>query len=225
MIQLTHIHVNLSNRPILQDINLTITEKRVGILGANGSGKSTLIKVIKGLVKPTQGSIEVLGQNLAKAPKNWHTQIGFIFQDPEHQIILPIVEDDLALGLKKSGFNKEQITEKINQILKDYQLEALRTQNSYHLSGGEKQLLALAGVLAMDPQLVLLDEPTTLLDLRNKNRIREMMLGLTQPIIVVTHDLDLLHNFERVIVLEKGKVVADDVPAKALEFYVNSISN
>lgn len=225
MIQLNNIHVDRSGRPILKDINLTITEKRVGVVGANGSGKSTLIKLIKGLVKPTQGNIEVLGQDLATLPKKWHMQVGFIFQDPEHQIILPMVEDDLAFGLKNSGFNKEQIVEKTNQILQTYQLEHLRRQNSYHLSGGEKQLLALASVLVLEPNLVLFDEPTTLLDLRNKNRIRKIINNLSQSIVVVTHDLDLLTDFDRVIVLEKGKVVKDDLPAKALEYYVNSISD
>lgn len=224
MIHFEDVTFTVSGHKLLRNINLSITENRVGIVGANGSGKSTLVKLIKGFIHPSQGKISVLGHYTQGAPKNWHLKIGFIFQDPEHQIILPLVEDDIAFGLKNLKLSKEEIRNKTNNVLKRFGLEELKEQTTYHLSGGQKQLLAIAGVLVMEPNLVLFDEPTTLLDLRNRNRIYNLIYELSKPIIVVTHDLDLLKGFDRVIVLENGSIVADTIPGKALEYYVESMA-
>lgn len=224
MICLHDVDVTLGGQVILKNINLSIVERRVGIVGANGSGKSTLTKLIKGLIKPTAGAITIQGINVQKAPRKWLAKIGYIFQDPDTQIIFPVVEDDLAFGLKNLKMDKISIKKKVDEILTAYGLEKLRNHNTYNLSGGQKQLLAIAGVLAMEPEWLIFDEPTTLLDLRNRNHISKLIAALPQPVVLATHDLMLLHDFERVIVLEEGQIIADDVPGKALKIYVDSMS-
>ena len=154
--------------------------------------------------------------------KHLKSKIGYVFQDPDHQIIMPIVEEDIAFGLKKSGLNKSEIRDRAIHTLKTYHLEKLMGRNTYLLSGGEKQLVAVAGVLAMDPEVMIFDEPTTMLDLKNKIRLQTLIRELTQPVIMVTHDFNLLADFDRVIVLDEGDMVfRDDTPENAIEYYVN----
>jgi biotin transport system ATP-binding protein len=224
MIAMENVSLVTAEQIILENINLSINERRVGVVGANGSGKSTLVRLIKGLIYPTAGEITVLGTGIKANQKKCFAKVGFVFQDPDNQIILPIVEDDIAFGLKNQGLSKQQIKNKVEQVLARYDLEKFRRKTTYHLSGGQKQLLAIAGVLAMDPELVIFDEPTTLLDLRNKNLISRLIQDLHIPVVLVTHDLDLLNDFDRVIMLENGKVVMDGIPSKVLNFYVKSMS-
>ncbi len=224
MIVMENVSLVTGEQIILENINLSIHERRVGVVGANGSGKSTLAKLIKGLIYPTDGKISVLGTEIKANQKKCSSKVGFVFQDPDNQIILPIVEDDIAFGLKNQGLSKQEIKNRVEQVLARYDLEKFRRKTSYHLSGGQKQLLAIAGVLAMEPELVIFDEPTTLLDLRNKNLISRLIQELPMPIVVVTHDLDLLNDFDRVIMLENGNVVMDGIPSEVLSFYVKSMS-
>lgn len=224
MICLQEVHVTISEQEILNNINLSIHERRVGIVGANGSGKSTLTKLIKGLIKPTRGTVSVQGINVQKATGKWLTKIGYVFQDPDAQIIFPVVEDDLAFGLKNLKMDKITIKNKVDEILITYGLDKLRGKNTYTLSGGQKQLLAIAGILAMEPEIIIFDEPTTLLDLRNRNYVSQLIHSLNQPVLLVTHDLLLLQKFERVIVLEEGRIIADDIPERALKIYVESMA-
>jgi biotin transport system ATP-binding protein len=224
MITLKNVSLVMAEHTILENIDLSINERRVGLIGANGSGKSTLARLIKGLIHPTHGKITVLGTEIKINQKHCVAKVGFVFQDPDNQIILPVVEDDIAFGLKNQGLSKSQIKNKVEQVLSCYNLEKISRKTTYNLSGGEKQLLAIAGVLAMEPELVIFDEPTTLLDLRNKNLISKLINELSVPVIMATHDLDLLNNFDRVIMLDNGKIAMDDVPATVLNYYVKTMS-
>ncbi len=134
------------------------------------------------------------------------------------------MEEDLAFGLKNLKFSKAEIADRVDKILHQYQLEHLRHHPTHLLSGGEKQLLAIAAILVMNPQYVIFDEPTTLLDLRNRNWIRRVLWELEQPIVVVSHDLELLQDFDRVLVFEAGEVIIDDHPSIALPRYVQLMS-
>ncbi len=224
MIDILSVEYAMSGNTILKNINLSLKERRIGIIGSNGSGKSTLIKLIKGLITPSVGKIFFQGNDLHSKGKVFKNKIGYVFQDPDNQIIMPLVEEDIAFGLKRSGLSKLEIQAKVLEILRVYQLEKLIGKTTYHLSGGEKQLIAIAGVLAMHPEIVIFDEPTTLLDLRNKYRVQMLIQELHQPVIVITHDLSLIKNFDRVIVLEDGEVVQDNIPEVAISFYVDTIS-
>ena len=206
-------------RSVLRDIRLSLTEHRIGIVGANGSGKSTLVRMINGLVTPTSGTVTVDGLNVARSAREVRRLVGFIFTNPDNQIVMPTVQEDVAFTLRRRGLSAGEITERTAVALEQFGLAALAEHPAHRLSGGQKQLLALAAVLVAEPQVVVADEPTTLLDARNARRISEVLQTLSQQVIVVTHQLELVEEFDRVIVIEDGQVVADGAPAGALTAY------
>lgn len=226
MIELQHIfHRFASSQPVLIDVTLQLQERRIGIIGSNGSGKSTLARLLNGLIVPHRGQVLVDGLNTRHHGRAIRRKVGFVFQNPDSQIILPTVEEDVEFGLKILKLPAPVRQQRVTDILKTYGLESLRHQPAHCLSGGQKQLLAIAAVLVMQPRYVVFDEPTTLLDLRNRNRIRQVLCGLEQPIIVVSHDLDLLLDFDRVIVLHGGQIVQDNIPAVAIAHYRGLMSD
>jgi len=204
---------------ILSNLSLELGQQRIGIVGANGSGKSTFARLLNGLTLPTSGRVLVEGLDTKHDGKAVRRKVGFVFQNPEHQIVMPMVEEDLTFGLKNLRLDKEETNRRIGEILAHYDLSHLRHQSAHLLSGGQKQLLAICGVLIMRPGIIVFDEPTTLLDLRNKRRIAAVLAALKQQIIVISHDLELLRDFERIIVLEAGKIVYDAAPDEAIAFY------
>lgn len=224
MIEIENVTLTYGDRTVLRDISLTFREKRIAIIGANGSGKSSFARLLNGLVLPTSGTVKVDGLDTASHGKDVRRKVGFVFQNPDNQIVFPVVEEDLAFGMKNLGFSKEEIARKTDEILKRYDMTDLREHPAHLLSGGQKQLLAISGVLVMEPTYVVLDEPTTLLDLRNKRRITRAIDALEQTVILASHDLDLLQDFDRVVVFDEGRVIADDVPAQAIPFYVERMS-
>ncbi len=132
---------------------------------------------------------------------------------------MSIVAEDLAFGLKPRGFGKAEIAARVDAALSRYDLAHLRDRPVHQLSGGEKQLIALSAVLVLEPALLVMDEPTTLLDLRNRNRLAEAVAALPEPVVMVTHDLDFIAGFDRVLMIEDGRLAADGLPAEVLPFY------
>ncbi|MFD6895686.1 energy-coupling factor ABC transporter ATP-binding protein [Rhodococcus sp. NPDC060086] len=206
-------------RAVLDDVNVTLTEQRIGIVGANGSGKSTLARMINGLVVPTSGSVSVDGLDTDRKGREVRKQVGFVFTDPDHQIVMPTVSEDVAFSLRRSSLGKAERNERVRQVLDDFGLAAHHDHPSHLLSGGQKQLLALAAIMVTDPQVLVADEPTTLLDLRNTKLIARTFASLEQQLVVVTHHLDLLSDFDRVLVVDSGRIVADDAPGPAITYY------
>ena len=209
---------------VLQGINLHLTERRIGIVGANGSGKSTLARMINGLVTPTSGTVTVNGLDVRRQAKLVRREVGFIFTNPDNQIVMPTVQEDVAFTLRRRGLDAAEIAARTATALDRFGLTALAERPAHRLSGGQKQLLALAAVLVAGPSIVVADEPTTLLDARNTRLITGLLVSLTQQVIVVTHDLDVLEGFDRVLVIDQGRVVADDAPAAALTAYLSLLS-
>ncbi len=220
--QVTHC---FGERQVLAQITLTLTERRIAIIGSNGSGKSSFARLINGLIIPDRGHVIIDGQNTRHHAKAIRRKVGFVFQNPDHQIVLPLVEEDIAFGLKNLKLSPAEIKSRVDDVLERYGLTAMRQQPAHLLSGGEKQLLALASVLVMQPDYVVFDEPTTLLDLRNKRRIRKIIRELPQTVLLVSHELDALTDFERVLVLEDGRVVMDDCPTRAIAYYRHSMDD
>ncbi|MDW5614469.1 ABC transporter ATP-binding protein [Mycolicibacterium sp. D5.8-2] len=206
-------------RPVLREISLTITERRVGIVGANGSGKSTLARLFNGLVLPDSGSVRVHGLDTRRSAKQVRRLVGFVFTDPDRQILMPTVAEDIELSLSRRSLDRQTRAAKVAQVLERFGLAGHADQPAHLLSGGQKQLLALATVLVTEPAVVVADEPTTLLDLRNARMLRQAFAALHTQLVIVTHDLDLVDDADRVIVLDDGRVVADDVPSVALSTY------
>ncbi|WP_065334666.1 energy-coupling factor ABC transporter ATP-binding protein [Tritonibacter mobilis] len=223
MIEIQNVSLTLDDNPILHEVTLTLTEKRIAIVGSNGSGKSSFARLLNGLRTPSEGRVLVDGYDTQTEGRKVRRRVGFVFQNPDNQIVFPIVEEDVAFGLKNLGVPIAEREQMVDEVLNRYGLLSKRKQPSHTLSGGQKQLLAIAGVLVMKPAYVVLDEPTTLLDLRNKLRVSQAIDGLDQTAIMVTHDLDLVENFDRVIVFDQGRVIADDVPNKALRRYVEAM--
>ncbi|MCZ2203327.1 energy-coupling factor ABC transporter ATP-binding protein [Bartonella sp. A05] len=206
---------------VLRDITIQITERRIAVIGANGSGKSTFVRLINGLQLPSSGFVSVDGLDTKRDAKAVKRKVGFVFQNPDNQIVLPLVEEDLSFGLKNLKLSKEEIKERVDEILQRYDLQAFRNHAVHLLSGGQKQLIAISGVVAMRPDYIIFDEPTTLLDLRNKRRITEAIEELPQTVIIVSHDLEFLKEFDRVLVFDRGEIVVDDVPSVAIKEYVS----
>ncbi|TFV91325.1 ABC transporter ATP-binding protein [Blastococcus sp. CT_GayMR16] len=208
------------DRPVLTDVSLTLTERRIGVIGANGSGKSTFARLLNGLVIPAEGSVLVDGLDTRTQGREVRRRVGFVFQDPDAQIVHPTVEEDMAFGPHNQGVAAEETARRVEEMLVRYGLAGHRDHPAHLLSGGQKQLLAIAGVLVMRPQRIVFDEPTTLLDLANTRRVSRVIDALEQDAVVVTHHLDLLDGFDRVLVFEDGRVVADGSPGETVPWYV-----
>ncbi|WP_338886329.1 ABC transporter ATP-binding protein [Rhodococcus sovatensis] len=206
-------------REVLRGIDLRITERRVGIIGSNGSGKSTLARTINGLLAPNSGTVTVDGVDAAKKGAQVRKKVGFVFTDPDTQIVMPTVAEDLAFSLRRSGLSKQDVAERVQDILVRFRLDGHAEHPAHLLSGGQKQLLAIGAVLIRRPEVVVADEPTTLLDLRNARVVADALDSIDQQVIVVTHQLALLDSFERVIVIDDGLVAFDGSPADAVPAY------
>lgn len=208
-----------TRRPVLRDVDVTLTEHRIGVVGANGSGKSTFARLLNGLVHPDSGRVTVDGRDTVREGREVRRRVGFCFTDPDAQIVMPTVGEDIAFGLRRRGLTKDEVRTHTQRALTAYGLESHADHPAHLLSGGQKQLLALASVLVTEPDLLVLDEPTTLLDLRNAEMVRRLVDGLSQQVVLVTHHLDLLDGFDRVLVFDDGRVVHDGSPAEAVAAY------
>lgn len=224
MIRLHAVSHHFGERSVLAGLELTLTERRIAVVGGNGSGKSTFARLLNGLLVPERGQVLVEGLDTRKDARAIRRRVGFVFQNPDNQIVLPTVEEDIAFGLKNLKLPAAAISERVTAVLRRYGLEDFRHHPAHLLSGGQKQLLALSSVLVMEPRYIVFDEPTTLLDLRNKRRLAQAIHELPQTAIVVSHDLELLRDFDRVLVFEAGRVVLDDVPSVALDAYVRMMA-
>ena len=211
--------VERGGRRVLQALDLRLTERRIGVIGANGSGKSTFARLLNGLLQPTEGRVIVDGTDTHRDAKTVRRKVGFLFQNPDNQIVYPTVGEDIAFGLKNRGLEKNEIARRLSATLDRFGLAGFDDRLVHELSGGERQMVALAGVMILDPAWLVLDEPTTLLDLRNTRRVMSAVAALDQHIVLVTHDLDLLAGFERVLVFDEGRLAADAAPAEAIERY------
>lgn len=206
-------------KTLLHATSLDLTERRIGVIGANGSGKSTLLRLLNGLVAPSSGRVTVSGADTVRDVRAVRRRVGFVFTDPLSQLVMPTGREDVELSLRRSVRNAGQRRALAEAALERFGLLALADQSVYELSGGERQLVALAAVLAVEPDILVLDEPSTLLDLRNRELLRRTLAGLDQQIILSTHDLDLALELDRVVVVDAGKVVFDGGAAAAVALY------
>ncbi|PYE28926.1 biotin transport system ATP-binding protein [Rhizobium sp. PP-CC-3A-592] len=203
----------------LHPLDLVLTERRIGVIGLNGSGKTTFARAINGLVKPSRGHVTVNGLDTSEDGPAVLGTVGFIFQNPQNQLILPIVADDIALGLKSRGVAKAEVAARVEGILMRFGIEHLARRRVHALSGGETQLVAMASVLVTEPDILILDEPTNQLDLKNRKRVIDTLAGLDEAAIVVSHDLSLIESFERVLLFHEGRLIADGMPGDVVKAY------
>jgi biotin transport system ATP-binding protein len=209
----------LGGRVVLDDVTVRLDEARIGVIGANGSGKSTFARLLNGLVVPDAGTVRVGGHDTATHGAAVRRTVGFVFTNPDAQVVMPTVAEDVALSLRRHRLGRDEVAARVQDALAMVGLQGFDDRPSHLLSGGEKQLLALAGALVAQPDVLVCDEPTTLLDLANTRRVMGILHGLAQMVVVVTHDLDTLDLVDRVLVFAQGRVVADAAPAEAVARY------
>lgn len=219
VVKFEHVTVRYDDTDVLTDINLTLTERRIGIIGANGGGKSTLVRLINGLGDPTEGRVLIDDIDVARHGKKARRKVGFVFSDAENQIVMPLVRDDVAFSLRRLKLTKQERDQRVDAALERFGLAGLADHSPHTLSGGQKQMLALAAVTVIDPEIIIADEPTTLLDLRNREKLRREFEGLSQQLIVVSHDLDFLRDFDRVLCIDDHRVVANGAPTEVIDYY------
>ena len=222
MIEIEGVSHAFGDRTVLQDVSVRLGEHRIGVIGANGSGKTTFARLLNGLVLPQSGSVRIDGLDTRGQAKQVRAKVGFLFQDPDNQIVMPLVEEDVAFSLKPLKLATSDLDRRVDAVLGRYGLANFRTHPAHALSGGQKQLLALSSVLVRDPAYVVLDEPTTLLDLKNKALIEAAIDDLAATVICISHDLEFLRGFERILVFEAGYLAFDGAPDAAIAFYVAS---
>ncbi|WP_310963567.1 energy-coupling factor ABC transporter ATP-binding protein [Nocardioides terrisoli] len=211
--------VGTAARVVLRDLDLRLSEHRIGVIGGNGSGKSTFARLLNGLLVPDRGTVRVDGLDTRREARAVRRKVGFCFTDPDAQIVMPTVAEDIGFGLRRRGLPRPEVEERVSVALERFGLADHRDHPAHLLSGGQKQLLALAAVLVTEPELLVMDEPTTLLDLANTRRVGDLVAGLPEQVLLLTHDLDLLVDFDRVLVFDGGRVVHDGSPAESVTHY------
>jgi ABC-type cobalt transport system, ATPase component len=219
VIQIEGVSHRYGDREVLSDIDLSLVEDRIGVIGANGSGKSTLARLLNGLVVPSTGRVLVDGMDTARDGAGVRRKVAFVFSDPDAQIVMPTVAEDVAFSLRRHGLGKEEVADRVGDVLARFGLGGHADHPAHLLSSGQKQLLALASVLVTEPEVLVCDEPTTLLDLRNSRQVAGLLGGLAQRVVLVTHDLELLRGWQRVLVIDDGRVVADGPPEQSIGHY------
>jgi len=228
MIEIKNLHFGYpgdGEKFILEGINLLIEERRsVSIMGANGSGKTTLARCLNGILKPTLGQVLVDGLDTTDETENFEVRklVGMVFQNPDNQIVSTTVEREVAFGLENLGIDSPEMHERVKEVLDDFGLSDYRLRSPHYLSGGEKQLLAVAAVLAIRPKYLILDEPTSLLDPFSRDKILAMtlqdgkFLQQVTPILITQFPDETLHT-ERLIILHEGHVFIDGSPAEVFK--------
>jgi biotin transport system ATP-binding protein len=218
--RVTHVYgEDTRRRTVLRDVSVTLAEHRVGVIGANGSGKSTFARLLNALVVPTDGVVRINRLDTRRDARAVRRQVGFCFTNPDAQIVMPTVREDVAFGLRRRGLTKDEVGRRVDDAIARYGLADHADHPAHLLSGGQKQLLALASVTVTEPSILVLDEPTTLLDLRNAHRVARHVSELEQQVILVTHHLDLLEGYDRVLVFDEGRLVHDGPPEEAVHRY------
>jgi biotin transport system ATP-binding protein len=221
LIEFDRVSVAFEGTTALDEVTLKLDQKRIGVIGLNGSGKSTFARLLNGLVKPTSGSVLVGGIDPATDSKAARAQTGFIFSNPDVQIIMPTVLEDVAFSLRGSGLKKVEIEAKAREMLASFGIEHLADQAAHSLSSGQKQLLAICAILVTEPKLIVADEPTALLDLVNSRRIaRALLSDLPQQIVLVTHDLDLANGCDILVRFAGAKLVQIGEPSAVISSYL-----
>ncbi|KJZ19173.1 energy-coupling factor ABC transporter ATP-binding protein [Loktanella sp. S4079] len=205
-IALTGLSFSVTNKVILSDVSVETNAARIGIVGRNGSGKSTLARILAGLIAPTSGTACVNGHNLSKDRKAALTEVGILFQNPDHQIIFPTVNEEISFGLRQLGLSKDIAAQKTNEILTRFGKSHWAEAYINTLSQGQKHLVCLMAVTAMGPKAIILDEPFTGLDIPTKAQLNRYLNHYHGSLIHITHAPEDLKGYDHIIWLEQGKV-------------------
>ncbi|NJE07135.1 ATP-binding cassette domain-containing protein [Thermococcus sp. M39] len=219
MIEIRHLHFSYGEKGILRDINLEIKKGEVfGLLGPNGAGKSTLILHLNGILKPKKGEILIDGLNPVKNPREVRKRVGIVFQDPNDQLFSPTVFEDVAFGPYNLGLRGKELEERVYKALKFVGMESYAGREIKYLSFGEKKRIAIATVLAMDPEILVFDEPFANLDFRGKEQVRTLIEQFRgeKTIILASHEAEYLTLCDRIALIDKGQIIKVGTPEEIL---------
>ena len=223
MIDAKNIHYSYPSKvEALKGVSLNVEDGEfVAIMGQNGAGKSTFVKHFNGLLKPTQGTVKIDGVETTKlSVANLSRNVGFVFQNPDHQLFSETVEEEIAFALKNFGFEPKVIEERVTWALELLSLSQYRKTSPFLLSGGERKRVALASVLAWDPKILILDEPTIGQDHEQKEKLRQFIMQLQtqkKTVVAVTHDVEFVAECNpRVVLMKEGRIVADGMGKEIL---------
>ncbi|WP_428029076.1 energy-coupling factor ABC transporter ATP-binding protein [Ancylobacter sp.] len=219
LIRLEGVTLHRGGRRVLDGVSLDIAERRVGLIGTNGSGKSSLVRLLNGLLAADEGRVTVHGLDAKEQSGELPRTVGFIFQNPDHQIIFPTVTEEIAFSLEQAGMPRREAAKQAVPALARFERAHWAERPVHALSEGEKQFLCIIAVLVMEPAVLVLDEPFSSLDLPTRRRLETLVAGLPQQVILVAHELDAFTAYERVIWLHEGRVRGDGAPAEVIAAY------
>ncbi|MDA8914241.1 energy-coupling factor ABC transporter ATP-binding protein [Amylibacter sp.] len=208
-IYLKDVIFEFENHRVIDQVDLNIIEHRVGIIGVNGSGKSTLARLIAGLISPIHGTIKINDIDIYKDRKSALNTVGIIFQNPDHQIIFPTCIEEISFGLIQQGITRYEAEKKALKILKRFGKLHWGDQLAHNLSQGQRHYLCLIAVLAMKPDVIVLDEPYAGLDLPTSLRLKQTLEKLNQQLVMISHDKEILADFDRILWIDNGKIIND----------------
>lgn len=196
-------------QPLLRKLSLEIhSSEKVGIIGPNGSGKTTLFLLLAGILKAESGSVSILDAPVKT--RCFNRNLGFVFQNPDDQLFCPTVKEDLAFGLYNIGHTRQEADKLIDEYLNDTNMSHLTDRPPHNLSGGEKRMISIGGVMIMNPEVVILDEPESSLDCKSRRKLITFLRDSRETLLIASHDLEfLLETCERVVILDKGEVCVD----------------
>ncbi|MFZ3581998.1 energy-coupling factor ABC transporter ATP-binding protein [Loktanella sp. DJP18] len=219
-IALSSVWLARGDRDVLCDVTLCSDARRIGIVGRNGSGKTTLARVMAGLVPPDRGTLRLCGVDVVRDRKAALRTVGILFQNPDHQIIFPTVQEELTFGLAQMGQPKDAAAARVAAILSDFGKAHWADANIHTLSHGQKQLVCLMAVVAMAPRIVVLDEPFSGLDLVTRMQLGRYLDRLDATVVHVSHDPEVLRDYDHVVWLDAGRVQQQGPADAVLDAYI-----
>lgn len=209
------------NYEVLKDFSVSFERGKFNvILGHNGSGKSTLAKLLNGLIKPVSGTVKVNGLSTLEDENDFLIKraVGMVFQNPDNQLVSSVVEEDVAFGPENLGFSPEEIRRRVDNALKAVDMYDMRLNATHKLSGGQKQRVAIAGIIAMEPECIVLDEPTAMLDPKGRKEVLDTVIKLNKEkgitVILITHFMEEAESADRVLIISDGNIISDGTPCE-----------
>ncbi|SKA84528.1 biotin transport system ATP-binding protein [Agreia bicolorata] len=223
LISFRQVSVDFGERTALDNVSVLLDQKRIAVIGSNGSGKSTFARLLNGLAAASRGEVRVHGIDPIRQARLLRRRVGFIFSNPDSQIVMPTVAEDIAFSLRGRGLSRTEVDERVSRMIQTHGLSHHENSAAHSLSGGQKQLLALSSVLVSEPQLIVADEPTALLDAANTRRISDHLLDeMPQQLVLVTHDLRLAERCDTALWFDQGRLRRCGEPRAVIAEYERS---
>ena len=224
-IVIDRVSLRRGSRRVFADLSVSFCERRVGLLGDNGAGKSSFLRLINGLLLPDSGEVRVDGLVTAQARRDLPRKVGFVFQNPDHQIVFPTVLEEIAFGFRECGLRRDDANDRARDVLRRFGCYDWIDAAVHELSEGQKQRLCILAIVSMEPDILVLDEPFSSLDLSTRLDLMDLLMSLPQRLVIASHELELLSLMDRVIWLSGGAIVGDGAADQIISSYRETARN